>query len=48
MSLGAELQSGGTVNAFRRWVTPITVSLALVAMTTALLWLIEARLNHEH
>lgn len=48
MSLGAGLQSGGTINAFRRWVTPIAVSLTLVAMTTALLWLIEARLHHEH
>ena len=45
---GAGLESGGAVNAFRRWVTPITVSLALVALTTALLWLLEARLNQQH
>lgn len=32
----------------RQWVTPITVSLMLVAATTALLWLIEARLDQQH
>jgi K+-sensing histidine kinase KdpD len=48
MSLDAELHSGGTGNAFRRWMTPIAVSLALVALTTVLLWLLKARPNREH
>jgi K+-sensing histidine kinase KdpD len=48
MLLGAGLQSGGTASAFRRWVSPITVSLALVAVTTALLWLVEAKLDQQH
>lgn len=48
MSFGAGLESGGTVATFRRWVTPITVSLALVGLTTAALWLIEVRLKQEH
>jgi two-component system sensor histidine kinase KdpD len=48
MSLGADLEAAGTESAFRRWVSPITVSLALVALTTAVLWLLEARLNQEH
>jgi K+-sensing histidine kinase KdpD len=48
MSLDAGLESRGSVSAFRRWVTPITVSLALVATTTGLLWLLEVQLNQEH
>jgi two-component system sensor histidine kinase KdpD len=48
MSLGADLEAAGTARSFRRWVTPIPVSLALVALTTALLWLLEARLNQDH
>lgn len=48
MSLSADLQSGGAVKAFRRWVTPITVSLALVAFTTAVVLLIEPRLDKQH
>jgi len=48
MSLSAESQSGGAIKAFRRRVTPITVSLALVAFTTVVLWLIEPRLNKQH
>ena len=32
----------------RRWVTPITVSAALVALTTAFLWMIDAPLQHDH
>ena len=48
MSLGAGMDSGGTARSFRRMVTPITVSLALVALTTAVLWLMEAKLNQDH
>jgi K+-sensing histidine kinase KdpD len=49
MSLRAELQSAGTVKSFhRRWIAPITASLALVSLTTALLWLVEARLKQDH
>jgi two-component system, OmpR family, sensor histidine kinase KdpD len=32
----------------RRWVTPITVSAALLALTTAFLWMIDASLQHDH
>jgi K+-sensing histidine kinase KdpD len=31
-----------------QWVTPIAVSLILVALTTALLWLIDAQLEQQH
>jgi K+-sensing histidine kinase KdpD len=31
-----------------RWITPITVSLALVALTTALLWVFDAQLDQQH
>jgi len=48
MSLRVGSESGGTAKAFRRWVTPITVSLALVAATTVVLWLIEPRLDKQH
>jgi K+-sensing histidine kinase KdpD len=48
MLSGAGLQSTGTDKTFRRWVTPISVSLGLVAITTALLWLVEARLQQQH
>ena len=32
----------------RRWVTPITASAALLALTTGLLWMIDASLQHDH
>ena len=32
----------------RRWVTPITMSAALLALTTAFLWMIDATLQHDH
>ena len=32
----------------RRWVTPITVSAALLALTTTVLWVIDASLQHDH
>ena len=32
----------------RRWVTPITASAALLALTTAVLWMIDASLQHDH
>jgi K+-sensing histidine kinase KdpD len=38
-----------TPRSFRqKWLTPITVSLLLVALTTALLWRLDAPLNQHH
>src|SRR5262245_24627805 len=38
-----------TLRAFyRKWLTPITVSLLLVVLTTVLLWWLDAHLNHHH
>jgi K+-sensing histidine kinase KdpD len=49
MASGVELQSAGAAgNPHWRWITPATVSLALVSLTTVILWVIEARLNQEH
>lgn len=49
MSVSADTSSDGTIASFRRrWITPITASLALFVLTTALLWPIQARLNQEH
>ena len=49
MSSDVEFQSAGTIRSFRRrWMIPVAVSLALVALTTTLLWPFEARLNQEH
>ena len=31
-----------------RWVTPVTISLALISLTTALLWQFDASLRQEH
>src|ERR1051325_5492407 len=33
---------------FRRWVTPITASASLLALTTGFLWMIDASLQHDH
>lgn len=32
----------------RRWVTPITASATLLALTTGFLWMIDASLQHDH
>ena len=39
---------GGSKSWLRRWVTPITVSAALLALTTGFLWLIDLSLEHDH
>jgi K+-sensing histidine kinase KdpD len=49
MSVRADLEFVEHRKSFmRRWVTPITVSLALLALTTAFLWMIDASLQHDH
>src|SRR4029078_854469 len=49
VSLRLEFDLAGSEKSFlRRWVTPITVSLAFVGMTTAALWAIEAHLQQDH
>jgi K+-sensing histidine kinase KdpD len=49
MSPGVGRESAGSARSHHwRWITPITVSLALVSATTVVLWLIEARLNQDH
>jgi K+-sensing histidine kinase KdpD len=49
MSLRSELEFYRTERSFgRRWVTPITASLLLVILTTAVLWRIEAHLKQDH
>ena len=49
MSLGADLETAGTALPFRRrWITPIAVSLVLVALTTVILWLLQPQLNQQH
>jgi two-component system, OmpR family, sensor histidine kinase KdpD len=32
----------------RRWVTPITASAVLLALTTGFIWIIDAPLQHDH
>ncbi|WP_068016556.1 DUF4118 domain-containing protein [Rhodoplanes sp. Z2-YC6860] len=48
MSLRANPESPTESSLFRRWISPITVSLLLVALTTTLLWLLQPRLQQEH
>src|SRR4051794_18346318 len=48
MSLRANPESPTESSLFRRWISPITVSLLLVAITTALLWLLQPELQQEH
>ena len=48
MSLRADPESSTKSSLFRRWISPITVSLLLVAFTTALLWVLQPRLQQEH
>lgn len=45
----AELRLGAKQpSLFIRWMTPITVSVLLLALTTAVLWMIETRLQQDH
>jgi K+-sensing histidine kinase KdpD len=51
--MGISMHSGlGIVgrdrSVMRRWLTPITMSLLLLALTTTLLWLADASLRSEH
>src|SRR5947208_13598802 len=49
MSLPTEQELPADEPSFaRRWMTPVTVSLLLVALTTAILWVIQVRLEQEH
>lgn len=49
MSLRAEFDPVGNESSFvHRWVTPITASVALVALTTAVLWLADPPLKQDH
>ena len=48
MSLRADPESTTLLSLVRRWISPITVSLLLVALTTAILWAIQPRLQQEH
>jgi K+-sensing histidine kinase KdpD len=49
MSLRADLDfARADQSILRRWVTPITVSLTFVGITTAALWALEAHLQQDH
>jgi K+-sensing histidine kinase KdpD len=49
MSLRAQPDSLATEpSVVRRWMTPVTVSLLLVALTTAFLWAIQPQLEQDH
>jgi K+-sensing histidine kinase KdpD len=49
MSVRAELNFSETGKLLlRRWVTPITASSALFALTTLILWMAETPLHHDH
>jgi K+-sensing histidine kinase KdpD len=49
LPVAAQLHSAATDPALvRRWVTPITVSAALLVLTTAVLWMAETRLKQDH
>lgn len=48
MSLRREPESSTESSLVRRWITPITVSLLLVALTTAILWALQPRLQQDH
>ncbi len=48
MSLSTGPESPGKLSLARRWISPITVSLLLVAITTVFLWVIQPRLEHDH
>ena len=48
MPLRADPESSTGPSLFRRWISPITVSLLLVAFTTAILWALQPQLQQEH
>jgi K+-sensing histidine kinase KdpD len=48
MTLGPSSSVSEVAARLRRWATPVTVSIGLVAVTTALLWLLDAQLKQEH
>ena len=48
MSVRTGLEIVEPKGSFRRWVTPITASVALLALTTAILWMLQARLQQDH
>ena len=48
MPVGADLEIGTERSFLRRWVTPITGSAALLALTTAFVWMIDVRLHQDH
>jgi hypothetical protein len=49
MSLHAGWEFADTRKSFlRRWASPITVSALLLAITTALLWVYDGPLQHDH
>jgi len=49
MSMRASWEFIGTRTSWlRRWVTPITVSAVLLALTTGVLWMINASLQQDH
>jgi two-component system sensor histidine kinase KdpD len=48
MSVRADFDGGDKKSVLRRWVTPITVSAVLLILTTALIWEIDAPLQHDH
>src|SRR6188508_69265 len=48
MSVRADFGFVGSRSFLRRWVSPITASAALLALTTAFVWMIDAPLQHDH
>ena len=48
MSMHAHWEFVGTKPFIDRWVTPITASVLLLSATTALLWIFDAPLKHDH
>ena len=48
MSVRAGWKFVETRSRLRRWVTPITASATLLALTTGFLWMIDASLQHDH
>jgi two-component system sensor histidine kinase KdpD len=48
MLVRADFDFIGSKSFLRRWVTPITVSAALLSLTTAFVWMVDAPLQHDH
>src|SRR5687767_4396852 len=48
MSVRPDLDFVETGTSLRRWLTPITASAVLLALTTAFIWMIDAPLQHDH